>query len=451
MSLVFKGFKDILLVLIVTFPFLGSGDVHSMEIQRVVSSGGIEAWLVEDHSLPIVSIRFSFPGGSVNDPTDKSGLANMSTKLLGEGAGEFNSQKFHRRLEDLSVSLNFEAYKDIILGSMKTLTRNRDEAFDLLKLALLKPRFDDDSIQLIRAQIRSRIARNKNNPNNIAQRTYWSMMFPEHPYRFESSGTFKSIAKISKYDLKSFVRSNLVKTGLIIGVAGDITADELALSLDKTFGGLPRYFEKNEIENISPRTLGKVVVVKNNLPQSSIVFGQNGLARNHPDYYAAYLLNHILGGGGFTSRLYKEIREKRGLVYSVYSYLLPLDYSSLWLGAAATDNKSVRDTIKIIKSEWSRMQDYQITQEQLQSARDNIKGSFSLRFNNTASIAGMLLEIQRKGLGINYIQNRENIYDMITINDINRVAKKWLDPKSLTFVIVGNPSNIISSEVISGK
>ena len=197
--------------------------------------------------------------------------------------------------------------------------------------------------------------------------------------------------------------------------------------------------------------MGKVVVVKNNLPQSSIVFGQNGLARNHPDYYAAYLLNHILGGGGFTSRLYKEIREKRGLVYSVYSYLLPLDYSSLWLGAAATDNKSVKDTIKIIKSEWSRMQDYQITQEQLQSARDNIKGSFSLRFNNTASIAGMLLEIQRKGLGINYIQNRENIYDMITINDINRVAKKWLDPKSLTFVIVGNPSNIISSEVISGK
>ena len=451
MSFIRKYFKIMLLVLTINLIFVGSGNVHSMEIQRVISNGGIVAWLVEDHSLPIISIRFSFPRGSVYDPVDKSGLANMATKLLEEGAGEFNSQKFHRRLEDLSVSLNFETYKDIILGGMKSLSRNRDEAFDLLKLALLKPRFDDDSIQLVREQIQAQIAINKNNPNNIAQRTYWSMMFPKHPYRLESSGTDKSVAKINKYDLQSFVKSNLVQEGLIIGVAGDIKADELALLLDKTFGDLPKYLGKKSIENVSPSTWGKVVIVENNLPQSSIVFGQNGLPRNHPDYYAVYLLNHILGGSSFTSRLYKEIREKRGLVYSVYSYLLPLDYSSLWLGAAATDNKSARDTIQIIRSEWLRMQDFQITQEQLESARDNIKGSFSLRFNNTTSIAGMLLQIQRKGLGINYIQNRENIYNMININDINRVAKKWLDPKSLTFVIVGNPDNIFSSEVISGK
>ena len=451
MFFILKIFQTIALVLIANFIFLALTTAHSMQIQHVISNGGIEAWLVEDHSLPIISIKFSFPGGSVNDPSDKSGLANMATNLLEEGAGNLDAQKFHSRLEDLSVSLNFETYKDIVLGSMKTLSRNSDKAFGLLNLALLKPRFDDDSIQLVRERIRAQIARNKNDPGNIAQRTFWSMMFPDHPYRYENRGTDKSVVRINKNDLQSFVRLHLVKTGLIVGVAGDIRADELAILLDKTFGGLPKSLSKKGIEDVSPKTEGKVVVVENNLTQSSIVFGQIGLSRNHPDYYAIYLLNHILGGGGFTSRLYKEIREKRGLVYSVYSYLLPLDYSALWLGAAATNNESVIDTIQIIRSEWSRMRDFQITQEQLESARDNIKGSFLLRFNNTASIAGMLLEIQRRGLGINYVQNRENIYDTITINDINRVAKKWLDPDSLTFVIVGKPGNIFTSEVLREK
>jgi zinc protease len=437
------GFGFIALGILV---FAAATPARAVEVQRVVSPGGIEAWLVEDHTLPIIALSFSLPGGAATDPAGKEGLANMVSGLLDEGAGDLDSQTFRRRLEDQSISLGFSASQDTFSGNLRTLTRNRDEAFDLFRLALTEPRFDDEPIERIRAQILTGIASAQNDPGDIARRTFWSANFPDHPYGRRSRGVPESVSAITKTDLVTFVRHRLARADMAIGIAGDISAVELAPLLDSTFGALPERSEAFTIAEGEPAALGEVFVVEHDVPQSTIVFGHRGLPRDDPDYYAAYLLNHVLGGGSFTSRLYEEVREKRGLAYSVYSYLLPLDHTALWLGGAATENGAVGQSIEVIRAEWERLRETAITEEQLTAARDNITGSFALRFSNTAAIANMLTAIQRQDLGIDYINERNGFFDAVTLEDVRRVAQKLLDPKALTIVIVGKPEGIEATE-----
>lgn len=420
----------------------------AVEIERVISDGGIEAWLVEDHSLPVISFQFLFPGGAATDSPERAGLANMVSGLLDEGAGELDSQSFQRRLSDESISLSFNASRDSFAGSLKTLTRNRDDAFDLLRIALTEPRFDADAVARIRAQILAGIASRANDPNRIAQQTFWEAVFPGHPYAQPVEGTAESVAAITEEDLRTFVARRLARNELIVGVVGDITADELKPLLDKTFGTLPERSEAFTIPRAEPAAAGEVIVVQAENPQSRILFGQKGLYRDDPDYYAALVLNHVLGGGSFTSRLYDEIREKRGLAYSVYSYLLPLDSAALWLGGAGTENAAVSVSLELVKNQWANLRAFGVSQDELDKAKANLIGSFGLRFDSSSAIAGMLVAVQRRDLGIEYINERNNLIAQVTLDDVNRVAARVLDPDALTVVVVGNPENIKATRTI---
>jgi zinc protease len=420
----------------------------AIEIERVISEGGIEAWLVEDHSLPIISFQFLFSGGAATDPRSRAGLANMVSGLLDEGAGELDSQSFQRRLSDESISLSFSASRDNFAGSLKTLTRNRDEAFDLLRIALTEPRFDPDSVTRIRAQILAGIASRTNDPDRIAQQTFWEAIFPGHPYAQPLEGTAESVAAITEDDLRTFVTRRLARNELIVGVVGDMTADELKILLDKTFGALPERSEAFTIPKVEPAAGGEVIVVQAENPQSRILFGQKGLYRDDPDYYAALVLNHILGGGSFTSRLYDEIREKRGLAYSVYSYLLPLDSAALWLGGAGTENAAVSVSVELVKNQWANLRAFGVSQDELDKAKANLVGSFGLRFDSSSAIAGMLVAVQRRDLGIEFINERNDLIARVTLDDVNRVAARLLDPDALTVVVVGNPANITATRTI---
>jgi zinc protease len=420
----------------------------AIEIQRVISDGGVEAWLVEDHSLPIVSVRFLFPGGAATDPEGREGLANMVSGLLDEGAGELDSQTFQRRLSDESISLSFSASRDTFGGALKTLTRNRDEAFELLHLALTEPRFDADAVARIRAQILAGIAAGANNPGRIAQQTFWEATFPNHPYARRVEGTAESVETITEDDLRTFVSRRLARSELIVGVVGDITTDELKRLLDSTFGDLPERAEAFTIPRAEPAAAGEVIVVEKENPQSRVVFGQKGLYRDDPDYYAALVLNHILGGGSFTSRLYEEVREKRGLAYSVYSYLLPMDNAALWMGGAGTENATVSVSVELVRNQWANARAFGVSQEELEKAKSNLIGSFGLRFDNSSAIAGMLVGVQRRDLGIEYLNERNSLIERVTLEDVNRVAKRVLDPDALTVVIVGNPDNVDATHTI---
>jgi len=433
-----------LLVILIVSPF-AAGPAQAVEIERVKSPGGTEAWLVRDHTNPIISMRFAFRGGSALDPAKLGGLANMAASLLDEGAGDIKAKAFQGALDDLAITLRFDAGRDRLGGRLVSLTENRVTAFKLLKLALTRPRFDSEPVERIRSQILAGIRQDSEDPGAIASKSLFKRLFPSHPYGRLRSGTATSVAAITRDDLIAFTRRRLGKNNLIIGVVGDITPKTLAAVLDNVFGALPDTAAAWDIPEAEPESDGRIQVVEKNIPQSSIVFADRGLKRNHPDFYAAYLMNYILGGGGFTSRLYNTIRDKRGLAYSVYSGLHPLDRAGLLFGGAGTTNAKVSDTLDLLRREWARMADSGVTEQELADAKTYQTGSYPLRFASSDSIAAMLVGIQMDDLGIDYMDRRNGLIEAVTIDAVNRVAKTLLRPDRLSFVIVGKPNGVKST------
>jgi zinc protease len=411
---------------------------RAMTIERVVSPGGIEAWLVEDHSLPVVSLALAFRGGAALDPADKVGLATMVSGLLDEGAGPLDSAAFQKRLSDLAIDFNFDASQDEFRGSLRALTRDRDQAFELLRLSLAEPRFDAEPVERIRGQLLAVLASDAEDPGKIASDTFWHTVFPEHPYGRDPIGTPETLKQITADDLRTFVRQQFTRDRLKIGVVGDITAADLGPALDKLFGGLPARGATMTLPAAVPEGAGRVVLVDRDVPQSVILLGQNGIKRDDPDFYAAALLMQTLGGG-FGSRLTREVREKRGLAYSIDADLATYDLGGLVTGATATQNARVKESIDVIRQVWAEMAAEGPTEAELADAKAYLIGSYPLRFTSSSRIASNLVSIELEGLGIDYIDKRQDLFGSVTLADVRRVAKRLLDPAKLTWVVVGRP------------
>jgi len=417
----------------------------AIEVERVISPGGIEAWLVRDHSNPIVTVSFAFRGGAGLDPKGKEGLANMVASTLDEGAGDMHSQTVQRTLEDLAIRMRFTAGKDTFRGRLQTLVKNQDTAFRLLHLALTAPRFDKEPVERIRDQILVGLKRDLEDPDSIASLRLFRVLFPDHPYGQPTDGTLDSVKRITAADLKGFASKRLAKDNLMIGVVGDVTADGLKTILDRTFGDLPDKAAAWALPEVKPAAHGQTVVIEKGVPQSTILFADEGLKRKHPDYYAAYVMNHILGGGSFTSRLYQEVREKRGLVYSVGTSLYPYDHSALFFASAGTANERVGETLSVFATEWERMASSGVSEEELADAKAFLTGSFPLRFTSSRRIAGILVGMQVSDLGIDYLDKRNGYIEAVTLEDIKRVAQELLRKKNLVTVIVGKPDGVSAS------
>lgn len=415
---------------------------RAVTIERVVSPGGVEAWLVSEPSIPVISLQFAFRGGAATVPEEKAGLAEMAASLLDEGAGELDSKAFQQRLNDLAISLRFGASYDEVTGSLRTLSENRDAAFEMLRLAVTEPRFDPEPVERIRSQILVSLAQAAEDPDRIAARSWFAAVFPEHPYGRPLEGTMEGVRSIRTEDLRAFVGRRLARDNLVIGVAGDMTAEALGPLLDETFGGLPPEAVPQEVADVRPAVAGEMIVVERDIPQSVVVFGHQGVKRDDPDYYAAYVMNYILGGGGFSSRLTREVREKRGLAYSVYSYLRPMKHAGLMVGGVATENGRLGDSLAVIRDEWRRLREAGVTDEELSHAKRYLTGSFPLRLDNTRKIAGILVSVQLDHLGIDYLERRNGLIEAVTRDDIRRVAERLVRPEALTFVVVGKPRGV---------
>lgn len=416
-------------------------------IQKVVSPMGFEAWLVEEYAVPLIAIEVGFHGGARRDPVGKEGLARMVTALLDEGAGPYSSQDFQKRLEDLAVRMSFTSGRDGLYGSVRTIADKRDEALELFRLALTEPRFDEEPVNRIRQQLFSSIKQDESNPNMIAQKVWFEQVLGDHLYARQVKGTREGLATITQDDLKAFVAQSFARDNLRVSVVGAISADELAPLLDKTFGGL---LEKSEVENVSEASVGAVgqmLVFEREQPQSVVVFGSRGLKIEDPDFIPAYVMNYILGGGSFSSRLMEEVREKRGLAYGIYTQLLPLDYGALYFGSVGTENGRIKETIDIIKAEYSRLAEEGVSEQELKDAKTYLTGSFPLRFDSNGKIANQLAGFQLSGRGIEYINDRNGLIEAVTADDIKRVAERLLQPEALTFVVVGKPEGLPSENV----
>ena len=414
----------------------------AVEIQQVKSSKGISAWLVEDHSVPLIAVRFAFRGGAALDPADREGLATMLSGTLDEGAGDLTSQEFQKALKKDAVRLSFEAGRDNFYGRFQTLTQNRDKAFELLRLAVNEPRFDEEPVERIKAQITESLKRQENDPETVAIRTWMRIAFKNHPYARNTDGSVDGVGAVTPDDLRGLTERLFSKQSLVIAVVGDIDAATLSDLLDKTFGDLPEEASRKLVPQAAVTSGPVRTIVDMDIPQSVIQFGHVGIMRKDPDFVPAYVMNHVLGGSGLTSRLMEEVREKRGLSYSVYSHLSPFEQAGLFLGGAATQNDRAGEALEIIERELKRMAEEGPTAEELEATKTYLTGSYALRFDTSTKIAGQILGIQIEGLGIDYIDRRNSLIEAVTQEDVKRVAQRLLLPGSLIVTVVGQPKGI---------
>jgi zinc protease len=419
---------------------LATSASSAMDITRVRSPGGIEAWLVESHANPLIAMRFAFRGGASQDPKDKDGLAYFVSGMLDEGAGELDSVSFQERLQSLAMRLDFDAGRDVMLGNVQTLSANRDEAFDLLRLALAAPRFDREAIERVRTQILAGLKFDENDPGEVASLAWDRMAFPDHPYGRPIKGTSVSIAGLQRDDLKDYVARVFARDNLMISVVGDIDAESLGTLLDKTFGALPARSRLAPVAEAKPPLGPLREIIEMEVPQSVAQFGHRGFPRKDDDFMAAYVLNYIIGGGGFSSRLMEEVREKRGLAYSVHSNLYPYQYGAVFVGNVATQNERVGQSLEVIESELRRLAEAGPSEDELDNAKSYLTGAYALRFESSSSIASQLLWIQIEDLGIDYVDRRNGLIDKVSLDDIKRVAKRLIEADRLITTIVGKPA-----------
>lgn len=421
------------------FSASNAADAQVGKIEQLKTPAGIEVWFVRDDTLPILSVNFAFAGGASQDPADRAGLSYMTAAMLDEGAGDLDAKTFQERLERRAISLSFSSDRDAFRGSVRVLSEHRDEAFELLRLALTSPRFDQEAIDRIRASILAANKRSLTNPDEVAGLHWFAQAFPNHPYGRPVKGDEKSIGGIERAMLFEYAKKNLARSNLKIAVVGSVDSAELLRLIDHAFAKLPAQADLVEIPEVAPQSLGRREVVDLNIPQTTITFGGLGLKRKDPDFIPAFVLNHILGGGAFSSRLYREVREKRGLAYSVYSYLATLNRSGLFMGGTSTRNDRAAEALKIIEQEIVRIAAEGPTAEELAQAKSYLTGSYLLHFDTSAKVAQQLLAIQLEELGADYIRRRNDMVNGVTADDVRRAAKRFLTDSKLFVIMVGRP------------
>jgi zinc protease len=414
---------------------------RAIDIQEVTSPGGLKAWLVPEPSIPFTALEIRFKGGAALDRPGKRGAVYLMTGLIEEGAGDLDASEFAAAQEALAASFSYKSYDDGLSISAQFLSENRDEAVALLKLALTQANFDQEALDRVRSQVLSRLRSDEKDPNSIASRTFDAMAFGAHPYGSPKEGSIENVEAFTREDIVNAYRDVLVKERIFVGAVGDITAEELGALMDDLLGDLP---EKGApLPGRADYALtGGVTVVDFPTPQSVAVFGHQGLTRDDDDFFAAYVMNQVLGAGGFGSRLMEEVREKRGLTYGVSTYLLPMDNAELILGQVASANNRVGQAMDVIRDEWAKLANEGITKEELEDAKKYLTGAYPLRFDGNAPIARILVGMQVDELPISYIDTRNEKVDAVTLDDIRRVAKRLLQPENLHFVVVGQPEGV---------
>jgi zinc protease len=410
-------------------------------IKEVTSPGGITAWLVEDHNIPFTALEIQFRGGTSLEAPDKRGVVNLMTATLEEGAGELDSRGFAEARDALAASFSFNAGADSVGVSAQFLTENRDEAIALLREALVNPRFDQDAVDRVREQVLSNLRSNQKDPGTIASERFDLLAFGDHPYGSSGDGTIETVTALTRDDVVAAHKTALARDRVFVAAAGDITAEELGLLLDRLLGDLPATGAPQPDD--APWLLPPGVTVQDfPSPQSTVFFGQQGIPRDDPDFFPAFILNEMLGGGRFTARLMTEVREKRGLTYGIGTYIVNLDHADMILGQFSASNDKVAEAVEVVKAEWGRIGLEGVTPEELDATKTYLTGSYPLRFDGNGPIARILVGMQMDGMPIDYVSTRNSKVEAVTMDDIRRVAARLFKPDALHFVVVGQPDGL---------
>ena len=411
----------------------------ALEVQEITSQRGIKAWLVEEHGVPLVAIKFAFMGGSAQDPIGKEGLAVMVSDVLTEGAGDMSAQTFKEKVSQLGTRLSVSGGRDAIYGGLETLSKKFAQSAELLRLVLVSPRFDADAVERLRAQHLTDLARAANVPTTLALNRWYLEAFPGHPYGRPVDGTPESVARITIGDFKAMHADALARDVLRVVIVGDIDKRAASDALDSIFGSLPEKAKSARIERLEPRAVPAPAVIDKDYPLATATFGLPSLRTDDPDFAALQVLNHIIGSGDFDSRLMEEIRVKRGLAYSIQTRLLRDTMTSLMVGGVATKNEVMGTALGVMRDVFADMARNGPTPSQFDNAKRYLTGSYLLDFDTNAKVANSLLGIQLDGEGSDYLRLRNQRINAVTLQDVRRVAEHVLKPDRLVITIVGKP------------
>ncbi len=430
----------------ITFFLLATPPALATNVQEIKSKNGITAWLVEEHSQPLISINIAFrDSGIAYDYNGKQGRTSMANSMLLEGAGNMDSEAFARALETYAIKLSFSANEDNFYASMYSLSEHKEKAFSYLSMALLQPRFDDKALARVKRQTILAIKQQQQKPYYRLSRGWQERIFATHPYSRDELGTEKTVNNLSKNDLQNFVKNYLTQENMVVSVAGDITSEELINLLDKNLSSLPvKYNPDVKLSDISPPQAHKQIVIEQDIPQTIVHFGVEGLKRSDPEYITGYVMNHILGSGDLTSRLNTEIREKRGLTYSSSTSLSFMQHAALFEGGFSTRNDKAGEAISVLKRTMEELADKGTNEQELADAKRYLTGSFVVKLDDNSSVANFLTMMQLQHLGIDYINKRNDLINSVTVEQINNIAKRLIKLDKLQIIMVGKP--ILSKE-----
>jgi len=415
---------------------------RAQHVQKIVTPAGLTVWLVESYAVPLIAMEFALRGGASQDPIDRPGAATLLAGMLDEGAGPLDARSFHRAIEDQAIHLGFGADRDSISGHLQTLSRNADQAFELLKLALTQARLEADDVARVRNQLVAELKRDANDPEAMAAKAFREMAFPNHPYGRPVRGDLATINQLTREDMIA-MRERLFSTkDLKIAVVGAIDAETLAHKIDDVFSSFAKINDLVSIQPTHVANIGQCKTIDIDVPQSVIRFGRPGVSKNDPDYFGCVVANHILGGGTFTARLFREVREKRGMAYSVYSQLNEYEQCPMFIGAAATKNERAKEALDVIKEEIRCFAETGPSEEELDKAKKYLIGSYALRFDTSTKIASQLVNLQLDGFEPSYLDQRNDKIAAVDLEVCQRSAKKLLGDGGLLVTVAGNPVDL---------
>ena len=415
---------------------------RAADIREVRSPGGIAAWLVEERSLPIIAIRFAFDGGSAQEAMGKEGTAGLLAAMLDQGAGDLAGPEYQKQIEKLSVRLAFDSDRDAFFGNFETLTKNLGRATELLRLAITKPLLAPAPLERTRAQLMARAGFEAGDNNKLANAQWMAQSFAGHTYARAIAGTPETLKVVTRDDLEAYRRRIMARASLRVAAVGDIDAATLGKVLDDVFGALPADPQLTPVPAVQPKGVPKPTVVAVAGPQSVAIFGRRGIERSDPDYYPALVLAQLLGGGSSDARLVREVREKRGLTYWIYTLLYNFKHASMLIGGFASPNKDVATSLELVRAEFKALAEQGPTQEEVDAAKSYLIGSFVLSLDSNAKIAEQMLRAQSQGLGPDFVNVRKAQLAKVTRADVARVARSLLSTDDLSVAVAGEPVNL---------
>lgn len=415
---------------------------HNFEtkVEEITSpKKNIKAYLFQDDTNPIISMSFIFKNaGQASDDVDKKGIANLAAELLGYGAGNLDAHSYREELENNAISLDFNVNADDFTGNLLTTKSKQDKAYELLKLVLTEPRFAKEGINQVKAQFVMALKQQQESPESVLSQAFNEVLYKDHPYARNPLGDKNNIEKIQKEQLQEFMRNHLTLSNLIVGVAGDITPEEVGVMLDEVFGGLPEAGSINFVREAEVDFKARQKNINFDSAQNIASFAALGVERSHPDFYPLYVANYILGGSGLNSRLSILAREKEGLTYGIYTYLGLADKSSTIQGGFSSTPENFSKVMNIVKSEWKNLGDNGVSAKELEDAKNYLISSYNLRFAAIGDIADILAYMQKDNLGLDFLQKRNDYVRSVTLDEVNQAAKKYFDVNKLVFVNIGN-------------